>query len=346
MKLTAWWRACALAQLSVWLLGATVASAADADLVKAAQGEGRVVWYTGLIIDQLSRPMAEAFEKVYGVKVDIVRANSSETVLRISNEAKAGRLFADVFDTTTGAPALKRLGYVERFIPASASHFAKETLDPEGYWTGINLDVQSAARNTELIPDGSEPKAWDDFLDPRLRGRIVWSSSLSSGGAIGFIGTVLKEYGEDKGMAYLRKLAAQQVISIEGAGRAVTDQIIAGEYALGLQIFNNQPAAAARTGAPIANLPVQPATASLNTLSVTKGAPHPNAARLFAEFVTSTEGQRLIGERDYVPAAPDVPAKDPSLKPDGIKFRAIFFSPEELEASVPRLAAIYKQLFR
>ena len=84
----------------------------------------------------------------------------------------------------------------------------------------------------------------------------------------------------------------------------------------------------------------------MNTLSVTKGAPHPNAARLFAEFVTSPEGQGLIADRDYVPAAPHVPAKDPSLKPDGVRFRAQFFSPEELEASVPRLGAIYKQLFR
>ena len=346
MKLTAWRRARALVQLSVWMLGATGAAAADAALIKAAQSEGRVTWYTGLIIDQLSRPMAEAFEKAYGIKVEIVRANSSETVLRISNEAKAGRLFADVFDTTTGAPALKRLGYVERFIPQAASRYAKETLDPEGYWTGINVYVQSAARNTELVPDNVAPKTWDDFLDPRWRGRMVWSSSLSPGGAIGFIATVLKEYGEEKGMAYLQTLAAQKITSIEAAGRAVTDQIVAGEYALGLQIFNNQPAAAARTGAPIANLPVQPATASLNTISVTKGAPHPNAARLFAEFVTSKEGQQVIAARDYVPAAPDVPAKDPDLKPDGVKYRAIFFSPEELEASVPRLAAIYKQLFR
>ncbi len=346
MNLKAWWRACALVLLSACGLDARSESAADADLIKAAQSEGRVVWYTGLIIDQLSRPMAEAFEKAYGIKVEIVRANSSETVLRISNEAKAGQLFADVFDTTTGAPALKRLGYVERFIPKSASHYAKEAVDPEGYWTGINVYVQSAARNTELVPDGVAPRTWEEFLDPRWRGRFVWSSSLSPGGAIGFIATVLKEYGEDRGMAYLQKLSAQQITSIEAAGRAVTDQIIAGEYALGLQIFNNQPAAAARTGAPIANLPVQPATASLNTMSVTKGAPHPHAARLFAEFVTSKEGQQLISARDYVPAAPDVPAKDPSLKPDGVTFRAIFFTPEDLEASVPRLAAIYKQLFR
>jgi ABC-type Fe3+ transport system substrate-binding protein len=336
----------AAAILSLNIVGSSPSAAADETLVKAAQVEGRVVWYTGLIIDQISRPMAEAFERAYRVKVDLVRANSSETALRISNEGKAGRVLADVFDTTTGAPALKRLGLVEKFVPHAAAGFGREMVDPEGYWTGINVYVLAGARNTDLVSDSAAPRSWEDYLDPKWRGRIAWSSSLSSAGAPGFIATVLKEYGEEKGMAYLKRLADQKVVSLEGAGRAVTDQIIAGEYALGLQIFNNQPATAARSGAPIANLLVQPATASLNTMSVTKGAPHPNAARLLMEFVTSTEGQQLLASRDYVPASPDVAAKDPALKPDGVRFRAIYFSPEELEGAMPRHAAIYKQLFR
>jgi iron(III) transport system substrate-binding protein len=346
MRSTKRWRPGFFVCLSALTLFAGPAGAYEAELVRGAQAEGHVVWYTGLIVDQLSRPIAEAFEKAFGIKVDIVRANSSETVLRISNEAKAGRLSADVFDTTTGAPALKRLGVVEHYVPQAAQHYPKEMVDPEGYWTGMNVYVLTGARNTDLVPAALAPGTWEDFLDPRWRGRIAWSSSLSSAGAPGFIATVLKEYGEDKGMAFLRKLAGQQIVSLEGAGRAVTDQIIAGEYALGLQIFNNQPVAAARSGAPVANLDIQPATASLNTISVTKGAPHPQAAKLFTEFVTSKEGQSLISARDYVPAAPDVPAKDPGLKPDGTKFRAIYFSPEELEASIARHAAIYKQLFR
>jgi iron(III) transport system substrate-binding protein len=318
----------------------------DAELIAAARAEGRVVWYTGLILDQLSRPMAQAFEKATGVKVDLVRANSSETVLRISNEGKAGRVLADVFDTTTGAPALKRLGLVAHYIPKAASQFSKEMLDPEGYWTGLNVYVLAGARNTDLVSAADAPRSWEDFLNPKWKGRIAWSSSLSSAGAPGFIATVLKEYGDDKGMAFLRKLAEQKIVSLEGSGRAVTDQVIAGEYALGLQIFNNQPATAARSGAPIANLDLQPATASLNTVSMTKSAPHPNAAKLLIEFLTSDEGQKLIADRDYIPASPSVPAKDPALKPDGKHLRAIYFSPEELEASVPRNAAIYKELFR
>ena len=169
---------------------------------------------------------------------------------------------------------------------------------------------------------------------------------MSAAGAPGFIATVLKEYGEEKGMNYLRRLAAQKIASIDGAGRAVTDQVIAGEYAIGLHIFNNQPAMMARAGAPIAALPILPATATLNTVSVVAGAPHPSAARLFVDFLLSGEGQKVVAAGDYVPADPQTPPKDPSLRPDGVKLRALYFSPEELEAGIAKWGGLYRDLFR
>ena len=169
---------------------------------------------------------------------------------------------------------------------------------------------------------------------------------MSAAGAPGFIATVLKEYGEEKGMAYLRRLANQNIVSIDGAGRAVTDQVVAGEYAIGLHIFNNQPALLRRAGAPVAALPIAPATATLNTVSVLAAAPHANAARLFVDFLLSGEGQALIAAGDYVPADPNTPAKDPALRPDGVKFRAVYFSPEELDAGIAKWGGIYRNMFR
>ena len=60
------------------LLATPSALAADAALIEAARGEGRVVWYTGFVIEQLARPLAEAFEAKYGVRVEYVRANSAD----------------------------------------------------------------------------------------------------------------------------------------------------------------------------------------------------------------------------------------------------------------------------
>ena len=73
-------------------------SAADQTLIEAARKEGKVVWYTTLIVDQFARPAAQAFEKKYGVKVEYTRADQNEVALRILNEGKAGRMQADIFD--------------------------------------------------------------------------------------------------------------------------------------------------------------------------------------------------------------------------------------------------------
>lgn len=322
------------------------ADAADAALIAAAKKEGEVVWYTAFIVNQLVRPVSDAFEKTYGVKVKYVRANASDIALRIIAEGKAGRAQSDVFDSTTGTAALKKAGMVEKFIPPNVGHFPKEMVDPEGYWVAVNSYVLAPAVNTSLVPKDQWPKTLEDFLDPRWKGKIAWSTSLSSGGAPGFIATVMKEYGEARGMDYLRRLAQQKPININAAARRVTDQMIAGEFPLALQIFNNQPVTSARLGAPVAWLPVQPVTASLNGISVTKGAPHPNAARLFVEFMVSPEGQKLVAANDYIPADPNTPATDPAMKPDGKTLRAQIFGPEELEAGMTGWAEIFNSLFR
>ena len=98
-------------------------------MIDAAKKEGQVVWYTTQIIDQFARPAAAAFEKKYGIKVSYVRANSNEVALRVLNEAKAGRMQADVFDGTGATASLKKEGIVAKCIPENAKRFPKEYID-------------------------------------------------------------------------------------------------------------------------------------------------------------------------------------------------------------------------
>src|SRR5690242_12821286 len=96
---------------------ATAAGAADATLIAAAKKEGEVVWYTTQIISQLVRPVSAAFEKKYGIKVRALRANSTETSVKIINESRAGKPQSDVFDGTSTVVPLKKEGYVLQWLP-------------------------------------------------------------------------------------------------------------------------------------------------------------------------------------------------------------------------------------
>ncbi len=327
-------------------LFAGAALAQDQSLIDAARKEGAVTWYTTQIINQFARPAAEAFQKKYGVKVDYVRADSTEVALRIMNEAKAGRTIADVFDGTTVTPGLKKAGLVMQWIPESAKRFGPQYIDKDGYWVSTNIYVLTPAFNTELVKPGTEPRTWNDLLDPKWKGKMAWNANPSSSAGPGFVGLVLSELGEQKGMEYLRALSKQNVANLKVAARQVLDQVIAGEYQIALEIFNNHAVISAAQGAPSRWIPMNPALAVLGVLSITKEPPHPNAAKLLVDFLVSDEGQKLYRDADYMPVDPNVPPRDPSLRPDGKNFRAVFLTPEQIEDSMPKWASIYNEIFK
>ena len=321
-------------------------AAADPALIAAAKKEGEVVWYTTQIVSQLVRPVAAAFEKKYGIKVRANRANASETAVKILNEAKAGRLQADIFDGTTTVVPLKAEGHVLRWLPDSAEEYPAQVKDPQGYWIANNLFVITPGFNTSLIARGKEPRTLADLLDPSLRGKMAWNGFPTSSGAGGFIGTVLTEMGEEKGRAFLRELGKQRIANLRGSAREVLDQTIAGEYSLALQIFNHHAVISAKKGAPVDWIAMEPATVTLSTLSVLAKAPHPNAAKLLMDFIISREGQEVFAKADYIPAHPAVPATVPALKPSEGKFRAHFFTPEETEEKMLKWNQVFSEFFR
>lgn len=320
--------------------------AADQALIAAAQKEGEVTWYTTLIIDQVSRPIADAFQKKYGIKVNYVRADGPTIYLRLFNEAHAGKVQADLFDGTNGATSLKAQNLVAHWTPDSVKNWPKDYLDPEGYWTAVALFVMTPSYNTNLVAAGTQPKTYSDLLDPRWQGKMAWNSEATATGAMGFIGMSLALMGEDKGMEYLTHLAHQQIASIEGGARHTLDQVIAGEYALALHVQAHNAYISAQKGAPVAWIPFDPAMVLFLVMNLTANSPHPNAGKLLADFIASDEGQTIVRNAGYIPADPAVAPADPAMRPDGKSFHGRYFTPQETDAAMPKWQGIFAKLFR
>jgi iron(III) transport system substrate-binding protein len=319
--------------------------AADQSLIDAAKKEGHVTWYTTQIVDQLARPAAEAFEKKYGIHVDYVRADPIDIVLRVTSEAKAGHVQADVFDGTATTPGLEKAGLVLEWLPDSAARLPPRYVDRAGYWVATNLYVLTPGYNTSLISKGTEPKTYQDLLDPKWKGKMAWSRSPATSAGPGVVGLLLADMGEEKGMAYLRELAKQGITGIDATARQVLDQVIAGEYPLALGIFNHHAVISAAKGAPVDWIPMEPAMVVLSVISVTKGAPHPNAGKLLVDYLVSSEGQEFFRAADYLPVDPAVPPRVANLTPEGGKFRALYFTPEEAEDKLVGWTKTFNDLF-
>jgi iron(III) transport system substrate-binding protein len=152
--------------------------------------------------------------------------------------------------------------------------------------------------------------------------------------------------GQEKGMAYLTALAKQQIVNIPLSQRSVLDQVISGEHKLALMTFNHHSIISAREGAPVAWIKTMPLLASISAAGVLKAAPHPNAARLFYDFMVSLDGQKVIADALYLPALPGTPTPIPEALPANGHFATVLLDPEKSRTVVPEMTKIYDQLFR
>jgi ABC-type Fe3+ transport system substrate-binding protein len=283
--------------------------AADSALYEAAKKEGEVVWYTTLIVNQAVRPLIEAFGKRYpGVEVKYARADSGPTAIKIMNEARAGRPQSDLFDGIDTTPPLLTAGLVESYVPSSTDKYPAELKDPAGRWNALVVYFLTPAVNTSLVPVSERPKTPQDLLHPRWKGKIAWSTVPASGSGV-YVGSVLQTMGDDQGMTFLRALAKQDIINVDATNRAILDQVIYGQYPMALSIFNHHAVLSAQKGAPVEWLKLDPISAPMHSVGLTKNGPHPNAAKLLIDFLLSEEGQKTLADVEYIPAMPSVPPR-------------------------------------
>jgi ABC-type Fe3+ transport system substrate-binding protein len=334
--------------VALFLIGrGAFAAGVDAALVEAARKEGSVVWYSTLIVNQIVRPMVDAFETKYpGIKVEYSRAASSDVALKIVNEARARRVQSDLFDGSNTVFLLRDPRLVTSYSPKAAESWPAELKSTDGTWTALNIFYWTAAYNTDLVKPEDVPKTYDDLLDPKWKGKIAWTYDLTPGGPPGFVHNILSTMGQEKGMEFLRTFAQQEPVTIPGAQRVVLDHVISGEYPLCVMILNYHAAISMKAGAPVRWLKMEPLLQTMGLVSITGNPPHPNAARLMVEFMLSEDGQKVLADNDYIPAHPDVPARIPTLKPEAGGFKVNLVTPEMARDQSAEWVAVYKDLFR
>jgi ABC-type Fe3+ transport system substrate-binding protein len=342
--------------------GATVALAQDASpsdnpvtyrgtdreqrLVDGARKEGQVTVYSSMIVDQALRPLIDAFQTKYPfIKAQYVRDDPPQQLQKIMAESRAGRMVADVLESTGLEVPIRAADIDQPFWSPQIDAYDPGLLDPDNFWAPTRTSYLGACYNTNLVKPGEAPKSFADYLDPKWKGKIAWSSTVA--GAMLFITGVRNFMGEDKAFTYLQKLAQQAIVSIPSANRVVVDRVMAGEYSLCLDAFLHHPIISARKGAPIAPLPLDPVLTVVSSVMLPKTPPHPYAAMLFIDFLLSREGQQTLQRADYFPARLDVPASADldQIVPRKIGLHENFISPIKMDADLPRSRELYLQLF-
>jgi iron(III) transport system substrate-binding protein len=275
----------------------------EARLVEKAKQEGRLVLYTSLAPTE-STPLAEAFEKKYGVRVELWRALSERVVQRAVTESQARRHAVDVIETN--GPEMEMLArekVLGEFYSPYLADLPQNVIPPHRLWFPDRMNFFVVGFNTTKVPRSEIPATYEGFTDLKWKGRIGLEATDAE-----WMATLIKAWGEARGLAYFRKLSAMKP-DVRRGHVLLAELVAAGEVPVALTAYDSNVEALKRKGAPIDFVPVQPVAARPQGIGVARNAPHPYAALLFADLVLSPEGQRLFDSMGRVPASTRVKSR-------------------------------------
>ncbi|OIQ98767.1 iron uptake protein A1 precursor [mine drainage metagenome] len=263
-------------------------------LVDGAKKEGSLMIYSSMPVHDMG-VLTAAFEKKYGVKVQVWRASSESVLQRAVAEARANRFAVDIIETN--GPEMESL-HREKLLQAVKSPYLADiipqALRPHGEWVGTRLNIFTQAYNTNAIKKDELPKTYHDLLNPRWKGKLgIEASDLD------WFAGVVTELGEAKGLQLFRDIVATNGISVRKGHTLLDNLVVSGEVPLALTVYNYKVEQYKRKGAPIDWFAIPPAMARPNGEGLLKHAPHPNAAALFFDFMLS-DAQAILVKRDFI----------------------------------------------
>ena len=282
--------------------------APDPKLIEGAKKEGEVIWYTSMALDQ-SKPVVDAFQKRYPfIKPTLHRAGGGALMNKVLTEARAGRTTFDV----VGGRGEMILAFKEKDLIASYRSPETKLIDPdlfdkEGYWYTYYVVPTALGYNTRLVKKDEIPKSYEALLDPKWKGRKI---SMDNEAYLILQG-LISVWGREKAVDFMKKLAGQDPVLSRGNTERVT-MTGAGEYPLVIA-YAHAIEREKFKGASIDWVALEPAVVEIDPLMIGSKAPHPNAARLFLDFLLSKEGQELLVEFQRIPVRSDVEPKPARL---------------------------------
>jgi len=316
---------------------------ADQALDDAAQREGQVTWYVSQVPGDIAEQAGNAFTRLHPrLKVNVVRITTQVAYQRVGLELQHRTPICDVLSTTDIAhyKTLKQKGELLSFAPPNAAGLkaAFQNFDPDGSYYPTYAGEVVLAYNTDKIRAADAPTNWKDLLDRKWKGKVTVGHPAFSGYAGTWVVMMKKLYG----WSYFESLEKNDPL----VTRSIIDTVPylnSGERWIAVS-----PSASvlesADKGNPIAVVyPADGAILMVAPTGVLAKAPHPNAGKLFLDFLLGPDYAQIAvksrGEalRQDVPALPGVKTID--------QIRTIRATDAESIDGIPRVIEEWRDTF-
>jgi iron(III) transport system substrate-binding protein len=261
-----------------------LAAKTRAEIIEAAKKEGGLVWYeafTRAELNAIAKPFLDLYPFVK--RFEGIEVPAAQKQARFVQESMAGGPTTDIFLSSS----------------AGLNAFVKRGLVIDGEWDALGIEksdiktptpqlimyttaVYVGVYNPNKVKEAELPKSWDDFLDPKWKGRTgAWARSV-------MYNVMSNAWGEDKTRQYVRKLAALEPRLYKGTFQ-VAQAVGAGEVDIGISSYDASTRVILK-GAPVKQFNLDPTPLSLLYGCVTKHGKNPNTARLFLDWLASDKG--------------------------------------------------------
>ena len=315
----------------------------EKELYEAAKKEGQLTWYIAHYTSETAERIGRTFTQKYPeVKVNVVRTTAQVAFQRLSQDIDAKVANCDVFATTDVGHciSLKKRGLLATFRPKGTEDFAPvfRDVDKEDQFHTTSSTFISVLHNTSKVKAEDAPKSWKALLDPK------WANQISVGhpGFSGFVGIWTVQMKKLYGWGYFETLAKLK----PQVGRSIIDTVtmlVSGE-----RIVAAGPGALAYLQASRGNpigviVPEEGAVLTTSPSAIMKNARHPNAAKLFVEFLHGKEVAEITRDEYGSPMRADVEPRPGVLKLTDMKL--LQPSVDEIIKGIPEVTEQWRDTF-
>ncbi len=269
-------------------------------LIEGGKREKELTLYASIPTDDISALVA-AFDKKYGVKVKVWRADSEGFLQRIVGEARARRFEVDIMAGSSSAlEPLYRENLLQEVTSPYLADIIPEAIAPHRQWVAVYLNTIVQAYNTFLVRKDGLPRTYRDLARPEWKGKLgIEAEDFDWFAQVVTDIDAMQGAREGAGLRLFRDIVAANGISVRKGHSLLTNLVAAGEVPLALTVYGFLAEQAKRKGAPLDWFVMPPAIARPTAEGLARNAPHPHAAVLFFDFLLG-EGQQILASRQFV----------------------------------------------
>jgi iron(III) transport system substrate-binding protein len=278
-------------------------------ILERAQKEGKVMVY-GATEENIVKSIIAGFHKKYpGIKVEYLREVSTAILSKAMMEVNAGRWAWDLLSVGPGYTEVKQAKAAARHYGLVADEeYPKQFIG--GDWFGFEILPLVIAYNKSLVKPADAPKSYADLLDPKWKAKAAIDVNPDN-----LLTAMIKKWGKEKTANWLDKFMNDNQALIRRGHTVQTQLLASGEYPIASEVYAYRVEQLMEKGAQIDWIvAADVAEAEVPGYVISRQAPNPHGALLFAQYRTSKEGQSIAGGFGRIGVHPQSELKYPRLR--------------------------------